>query len=94
MARAQAITDILIDYLRESGLEKPLLERQVLESWPEVVGPVTARMTAKLEIKDGTLLVRINSSLLRSQLFEIRFTIVDRLNEKVGGKIVKDLRFI
>ena len=34
-----SIGDLLTTYLREQGLEKPLLERQVVERWSEIMGP-------------------------------------------------------
>ena len=91
---AQALADILVDYLRQNGLEQPLLERQVVEAWPQVMGAATARMTRENEMKDGFLRVKIKSAALRSQLFECRYTILRKLNERVGGNVVKEIRFL
>ncbi len=91
---ALPIGDILVQYLRESGLEKPLMEREVVASWGEVMGPLVAQLTRKIELKDGTLFIRLSSAALKAQLFECRRDIVRKMNEKVGCEIVNDVRLL
>ena len=91
---AQAIGDLLTDYLRQSGLEKPLLERQVVEKWPELMGPMVARLTRSVELKNGMLFVRISSAALKAQLFECRHELVDKLNNAVGAHVIDDVRLL
>lgn len=91
---AHSIGDLLTDYLRESGLEKQLLERQVVDKWPEVMGPAVARLTRSVELNNGVLMVRISSAALKAQLFECRKEVVAKLNASVGAQIVSDVRFL
>ncbi len=90
----QKIGSLLNDYLRESGLEKPLLEHRVVEKWPDVMGPMVARLTRKVELKNGVLYVHISSAALKAQLFECRRELVIKLNESVGGNVVDDVRLL
>lgn len=91
---AHSIGDLLTDYLRESGLEKQLLERQVVDKWSDVMGPSVARLTRSVELKNGVLMVRISSAALKAQLFECRREVVSKLNESVGAQIVTDVRLL
>ena len=91
---AQPIGDLLTDYLRETGLEKPLLERQVVELWPEVMGSMVARLTRSGELKNGTLIVRISSAALKAQLFECRHQLVDKLNNAVGAQVIDNVKLL
>lgn len=91
---AQSIGDLLTDYLREAGLEKTLLERQVVEKWPDVMGPMVARLTRSVELKNGILLVHISSAALKAQLFECRHQLVDKLNTAVGAHVIDDVRLL
>ena len=43
--RSIQLGEVLGDYLRESGLEKPVLETRVVSLWPEIMGPTVARLT-------------------------------------------------
>ena len=88
------LDDAIVDFLRESGLEKPVLEVQIEEVWPQVMGDVVTRLTRSVEVKDGVLLVRVNSAALKTQLFENRFELVRKLNEAVGAQVIKDCRIL
>ena len=92
--QAQCIGDVIAEYLRESGLEKPLLEREVVASWGELMGEMTARLTRSVELKDGVLRVRLSSAALKAQLFECRRELVRKLNEHVGCEVVKEVRLL
>ncbi len=92
--QAQSIGDVIAEYLRESGLEKPLLEREVVASWGELMGEMTARLTRSVELKDGVLRVRLSSAALKAQLFECRRELVRKLNEHVGCEVVKEVRLL
>ena len=81
-------------YLRESGLEKAVLETRVTELWPQVMGPTVARLTRSVEVNDGTLIVRISSAALKSQLFDCRFDLIKKINQAVGGEVLHDCRIL
>ena len=57
---AISITDALVDFLRESGLEQSVLEMQVEEAWPRVMGDTVTRLTRSVEVKEGMLIVHVN----------------------------------
>lgn len=88
------MTDALVAYLRESGLEKPILEVQVEEAWPRVMGSVVTHLTRSVEVKDGMLFVKVSSAALKAQLFENRFELVRKLNEAVGAEVIRDCRIL
>ena len=88
------ITDALVDFLRESGLEQPVLEVQMEEVWPQVMGETVAKLTRSVEVKDGMLIVHVNSAALKAQLFENRFELVRKLNEAVGAEVIRDCRIL
>ena len=91
---SSSLTDALVAYLRESGLEQSVLEVQVEEVWPQVMGDIVTKLTRSVEVKDGMLIVRVNSAALKTQLFENRFELVRKLNEAVGAEVLKDCRIL
>jgi len=92
MAKPTAITDLLVQYLREQGLEQTILGDQLIALWPEVMGEQVARLTGQIEIKDQVLYVQIRSAALRQQLFECRSALIQKLNGAVGASVIKDIR--
>lgn len=88
------LAEVLGEYLRVSGLEKPVLESRVVSLWPEMMGVTVARLTRSVEVENGVLILHISSAALKAQLFECRFDLVHKLNEAVGGEVLKDCRIL
>jgi predicted nucleic acid-binding Zn ribbon protein len=92
--KAQSIGELISQYIQGTELEKNLLERLVVQKWPEVIGPMIANMTRNVEMKNGTLFVHIDSAALRQQLFECRYDIIKKLNQAINNQFIKDIRIL
>ncbi|KXB81469.1 hypothetical protein HMPREF3034_01856 [Prevotella sp. DNF00663] len=95
MFKRQVLTldEVLNKVLRVEGLEIPLKQKRLIDSWPTVAGPTIARYTQSLFIKNQTLLVKISNPALRQDLSMMKGKLVTRLNEQVGGFIISDIKF-
>lgn len=90
----QPVKDILRDFLHESGLETPLLQYRLVQSWPTVVGEEYGSMSEALEIRDSVLWVRVSVPVLATELQMRRSQLVESLNAQVGASIIRDIRFV
>lgn len=90
--KTNSIGDILVQYLRDEGLEKPLLERQVVARWGEIMGPTVAQMTRSVEMENGMLQVKLSNAALRAQLFDCRRQLIEKINQAMGAEVVSDVR--
>lgn len=89
----QIIKDIILRNLRMNGLETPLLQKRLIESWPQVAGPVIARYTTDVCIRNQTLFVSMTNPALRADLSMRKQELVEKLNQTVGSRIIVDIRF-
>ena len=87
------IKDLVMQNLRENGLETPLLQKRLVDAWPEVAGPSVARFTREVSIYNQVLYVKLSSPVLRTELSMRRQTFIDKLNHIVGARIITDVRF-
>lgn len=94
MGQTTSISEALIAYLRENELEQSVLDVQIEEVWPKVMGETVKRLTRSVEVRNGVLYVYVNSAALKAQLFENRFELVRKLNEAVGAPALKDCRIL
>ena len=79
--------------LRELGLETPLLQKRLIDSWPTVAGEAIARYTTNVRIQNQTLFVSLSIPALRADLSMRRQELVRLLNQHVGAQVIADIRF-
>jgi len=93
MRRSKTISlaEAMKDYIREMNLEGKLNEIAVINSWEETVGKAIASRTSKIYIRDQVLYVHLNSSVVRSELLMLRQVLKEKLNEKAGSEVIKDI---
>ncbi len=87
----QKISDVIKEALKQDNLEKGIHESRAVQKWPEVLGPVVARATHRLYIKNGVLFVELTSSVIRNELMMWKDNIIINLNQAIGADIVKDI---
>lgn len=89
----KSVAELLLSNLRRQGLETPLLQKRLVESWPAVVGNAISRYTINIYIRNQTLFVHLSSPALRADLSMRRKELVNRLNAAVGSQIIVDIKF-
>lgn len=92
--KAVQIGDLIHAYLRQEGLESPLNEHRILQSWAEVAGEVVSRRTGRMFIKNQVLYVEIKSPAIKSELMMRRTDLTHRLNEHVGAQVLQSIVLI
>jgi predicted nucleic acid-binding Zn ribbon protein len=90
---AQSIGEIISQFVKEMNLGDKLNEKQALEAWRELVGKGILRYTESVFIKNRVLYVKLTSSTLRNELQMNREIIINRLNDKVGTKVIDNIIF-
>jgi predicted nucleic acid-binding Zn ribbon protein len=86
-----SIAEAVNDYIKEMNLGGKLNEIGVINSWEEIVGKAISSRTSKIYIKDHILFVHLSSSVVRNELLMLRELLKDKLNEKAGTEVVKDI---
>ena len=86
--RPTALADALSGWIRRSGMRKRLELAEVIEMWPELVGPQIAAVTEAVSVSpDGTLLVRVKSPGWATELGLMTPRILARVNGSKAGRI-------
>ena len=89
----QTLADILAQCLRHDGLETPLQQRRLIDSWGKVAGRAVERYTREKFIRNQTLFVKILNPALRADLSMMRERLVKNLNVEAGASIISDIKF-
>lgn len=87
------LADVLAQCLRHDGLETPLIQRRLIDSWGKVAGRAVEKYTGEKFIRNQTLYVKILNPALRADLSMMRERLVNNLNVEVGARIISDIKF-
>lgn len=79
--------------MRDQGLETPLLQKRLMDSWASVVGEGIAQYSKPIYIRNQILYVEVASPALRSDMYMSRSRLVMLLNEQVQAQIITDIVF-
>lgn len=91
--KEQQVDDVVGFFLREMGLETPLLEYRITQAWPAVVGERWAPMTQAIEVRAQVLWVGVYSPALLSELQLRHSELTQQLNISVRANIITDVKF-
>ena len=87
------LSEVLQRFLRENGLETPLQQKRLIDSWEKIAGKAVARYTQEKFIRNQTLFVKISNPALRADLSMMREELINRLNQEVGSRLITEIRF-
>ena len=86
-----SIGDALKDFLKKSKLKSGVQALQVQEAWPKIMGKTIANYTDKIEIINSTLFISTNVAPLKNELIYQKAKIIERVNEALGEKVIKEV---
>jgi len=90
----EKLSEILENSLKRLDLAGRLTEHGVWPIWNETVGPTIARNAQPEKIRNGTLFVKVTGSTWMQQLQYMKEMIADKLNQRVGKEVVKNIFFV
>lgn len=90
--KVEQINTVINDFLRSSGIETPLLQRRLINSWEDVAGKSVAKYTRDIYINNQTLMVKITNPALRQDLAMRKTSLMKQLNDSVGSIVIYDIR--
>lgn len=65
-----------------------LATARIPEVWSQLVGPAVAARTTSIEVVRGVMYVRIDSSVIRNEIFMRREELKDAINDALGVRTV------
>lgn len=90
-SKTVSLAEAIEDYIREMKLGDKLKEISILESWEDMVGKAISSRTSRMYIKEGILYVFLKSSIVRNELMMIREALREKLNQKAGSEVIKEI---
>jgi predicted nucleic acid-binding Zn ribbon protein len=86
-----SMKDAVSGFLKAQGLDDEYKEKEILGKWEELVGKPIALRTEDLKIKNKTLHITLNSSVMRDELFQRKRQIIEIINTEAGFELIKEV---
>lgn len=85
------LKEVIDRWLKAYGLDGKMKELDVIKAWPELMGTAVAHRTKSIKIRNKTLYVSLESSVMRDELAHGKSVIIQRINEHAGFAIINDV---
>ena len=86
-----SIGDAIKDFLKGSKLKGSIQAIQIEEAWEKIMGKTIAKYTDKIEIVQSTLFITSSVAPLKNELLYQKAKIIERVNEALGEKVIKEV---
>jgi len=83
-----SIQDLMKDVIKENKLTKGMHQLSVKDAWAKLMGKGVISYTTKVELNGKTLVVNLNSSVLREELSYGKDKIIKMMNEELGEDLI------
>lgn len=87
------IAEALENVLGGLNTATKIRESLALAYWKQAVGPAAAAASEAESVRDGVLIVRTKSSTWSHELTLLKAQILERLNQRIGRPVIKDIRY-
>ncbi len=87
------IGDLINQFLKAYRLDGKMKELDIINAWEEMMGVAVANRTKDIYIKNKTLFLTMDSSVMRDELAHGKNIIIQRVNEKAGFEMINNIYF-
>ncbi len=92
--RSTSLGDALRDLVEDLGISKRMREYDVVDVWPEIVGPHIAAVADVKSIRNGILVVSVSSPAWRQELLLRKKELIQNINERLKKPVVRDITLV
>ena len=86
-----SLQDAIQQFLQKSRLKSGIQALRIEDIWENVMGKTIAKYTDKIQIINHTLYISSSVAPLKNELLYQKEKIIERVNEALGEKLVKDV---
>ena len=87
----QSIGTAINQFLKENRLEKKIDLSSLHTNWKSIAGEMVANHTTRMFLKDNTLFLQVDSSVLKNELHFLKDQLIRNVNHFLEKELVKQL---
>ncbi|MDR3696288.1 DUF721 domain-containing protein [Mucilaginibacter sp.] len=93
-ANDKSLKEAIEQMMQVYKIKRKFDETGIIAHWPELVGKPVANRTKELFIHDKKLFLRLESSVVKNELMNMRSQIIQKINEEANSILVEEIIFL
>ncbi|WP_378956926.1 DUF721 domain-containing protein [Pelosinus sp. sgz500959] len=89
----QRMVDIVPITIRNMGLQKKYNSQSIIVHWKKIVGDEIATHAYPTNVQSGIVVLSVNNSVWSHHLSMMKESIISKINDFIGEKLILDIRF-
>ena len=85
------LKDVIRIMLERSGMDKKYNELEIIDVYHKVVGNVISKRTVDVKLRDRTLILKIDTGVVKAELSLSKTKLKDLINESFGTIVVEEI---
>lgn len=94
LGKVISLRDELDEFMEYIGLSEKMQEMKILKVWNECVGDTISKFSKPVDIKKNKLYVSVENAVWRYELSARKTEILERVNQNLKNKVLKDIIFV
>ena len=90
----ESLKKAIKEAVEKTGIDAAIKQESAVYLWEDIVGEVVAGVTETTGVEKGVLTVKTSSPTWRQELHMQKKDILEKINKKIGTKVIKEIRFI
>lgn len=86
-----SLKDAIAQFLAQSRLRQGIQAMRIEDIWEEIMGKTIAKYTEKIQVINNTLFITTSVAPLKNELIYQKEKIIERVNEALGERIIKEV---
>ncbi|MBS1733635.1 MAG: DUF721 domain-containing protein [Bacteroidetes bacterium] len=86
-----SMQEAMEQFLKQSRLKNGVQAVRIESVWEEMMGKTIAKYTEKIQIINQTLFITTSVAPLKNELLYQKETIIQRINEMMGEKVIREV---
>ena len=90
----EQLKKVLKKTIENSSFKNAILQENAISIWPNVVGKNISKISKATSVDKGVLFVKVESATWKQELHMQKNEIINKINEKIGSKAIKEIRLV
>lgn len=87
----ESVGDVIKGLVRIYGLDQKFDELDAVKAWKDIMGEAIAAKTRRILVRNSTLILYLDSGVLKDELSHSKSKVIQLMNEHLGKEVITEV---